>query len=108
MRKNIIIGIPVSEGVACGQLRIINSVQDLNKIVQGEIILVEKSNPIYVIAFPRISGIISEIGGTMSHLGIIAREMGIPSVFGVSNARKILRHGMKVTLNGSEGKIFYE
>jgi rifampicin phosphotransferase len=55
--------------------------------------------------FYNCCGLVSEVGGLLTHGSVVAREMGIPAVVGVSNCTKVIKNGMKIKVNGSIGLI---
>jgi pyruvate,water dikinase len=63
------------------------------------------ADPGWTPLFPRASAIVMEVGGAMCHAAVIARELGIPAVFGVEGATTRLREGQRVTVNGSAGSV---
>ncbi|RLG21451.1 hypothetical protein DRN74_02725 [Candidatus Micrarchaeota archaeon] len=104
-QKIILKGMPASPGVAKGKVKIILSPSDNSKIREGEILVTVMTNPLYVTAIQKAKAIITDVGGMLCHAAIVARELGIPCVVGTEKATKILKDGMEVVVNGSEGKI---
>ena len=76
----ILEGIPASPGISFGNIKIIKSMQDLNKISKGDVLVTKMTNPDMVVAMQRAEAIITDEGGLTSHAAIVSREMGIPSV----------------------------
>jgi len=102
----ILSGIACSFGIVEGEIYIAKTVKDAENMPEGKILLTEFTNPAWTIYFSKIKGLITETGGMLSHGAIISREYGIPAVLGVKNARKILKHGQKIKIDGSSGKIY--
>ena len=104
---NIILqGQSASPGVGAGVVRIINTMQDLNKIKKGEVLVTEMTNPDMVVAMQKSSAIITDEGGMTSHAAIVSREMGIPCIVGTETATKVLKDGMRITVDGTSGNIY--
>ncbi len=106
--KNTILlkGDPASPGMASGPVKILASAHEIHKIESGDVLVAEQTNPDYVPAMRKAVAIVTERGGRTSHAAIVSRELGIPAVVGAGNARKILRDGMVITVNGSAGEIY--
>ncbi len=99
-------GDPASPGMASGPVKIIASAKEIRKILSGDILVAEQTNPDFVPAMRKAVGIITERGGRTSHAAIVSRELGIPAVVGAKGVIKLLKDGMVVTLNGSTGEIY--
>lgn len=99
-------GDAASPGIASGPVKILASTKELHKIVSGDVLVAEQTNPDYVPAMRKAVAIITERGGRTSHAAIVSRELGIPAVVGADNARKILKDGLVVSVNGSTGEVF--
>ncbi|UJG43170.1 MAG: hypothetical protein K9W46_12450 [Candidatus Heimdallarchaeum endolithica] len=106
-RENIteIKGTPVSHGVVRGKVRIVKSVEDAEKIEAGEIMVASFTDIGWSPYYALISGLVTEIGGSLSHGAIVAREYGLPLVSNVSNATKLLKTGQEIILDGTKGII---
>ena len=83
-----------------------NSNQD--HLEKGNIIVTKRTDPGWISLFPLTSGLIVEHGSMLSHSFVVAREMGIPAVVGVSDATKIIKDNDIVTLDGIRGVIKIE
>ena len=99
-------GMPASPGVASGVVRIISSMDDLDKVKQGDILVTTMTNPDMVVTMQKASAIVTSEGGVTAHAAIVSREMGIPAVVGAQDALDILKDGDKVTVDGFNGKVF--
>lgn len=99
-------GDPASPGMATGPVKILASAKEISKIVTGDILVAEQTNPDYVPAMRKAVGIITERGGRTSHAAIVSRELGIPAVVGAKDVRKLVKDGMVVTVNGTNGEIY--
>lgn len=99
-------GIACGPGKITGRVRVIHSIDDINLIQQGEILVTKFTDPAWTPVFGLISGVITETGGVLSHAAVISREYGIPSVLAVKNATQIFQSGDEILLNGHEGMIY--
>ncbi|WFA05916.1 phosphoenolpyruvate synthase [Bacillus sp. HSf4] len=97
-------GVPVSSGVIEGRARVILKLEEAD-IEEGDILVTPFTDPSWTPLFVSIKGLVTEVGGLMTHGAVIAREYGLPAVVGVDNATKIIKDGQKIRLNGSEGYI---
>lgn len=104
--KNIITGAPASPGFASGKVKIIKSLDHLEDIKQGDIMVTVMTSPDFVPAMKRSAGIITDKGGQTSHAAIVSRELGVPAVVGSKNATSLLKTGDQVTIDGSTGRIY--
>jgi len=100
-------GIVASRGIVKGRIKKVFSVKDVELVMEDDIVVVNDNSPLYSLAFLKAKGIISEKGGILSHLAIVAREMGKPCLLSVSNT-SLLQNGAKVTLNCNKGEVIVE
>jgi len=100
-----LIGQPSSPGIVTSKARIISSLDDFSKLESGEIIVCDAVQPQMTFLMALASGIVERRGGMLVHSSIIAREMGIPSVNGVSKATEIINNGDLITVNGYLGLV---
>ncbi|MGE0643858.1 MAG: PEP/pyruvate-binding domain-containing protein [Nitrospira sp.] len=101
-------GMPISAGSVLGPVRLIRSVVDWNKVVPGDILVVPVIDPGLAPLFGIAGGLIAEMGGTLSHGAIIAREYGLPTVANVDGAMSRLSDGLWVRLDAGSGTICIE
>ena len=102
-------GLGASPGKVNGIVKIARNPEEARKkLKKGEILVVSMTDPSYVTAMKRASAIITNTGGILCHVAIVAREFGIPCVVGTKNATEVLRDGMKVTVDGSKGVVYGE
>ena len=71
----------------------------------GDILVTLFTDPSWTPLFISIKGLVTEVGGLMTHGAVIAREYGLPAVVGVENATKLIKEGMQIRVNGTEGYI---
>lgn len=98
-------GIASSGGEVTGAVYIANSIEDIKNIETGVILVTKFTDPAWTVCFSRISGLITETGGVLSHGAIVSREFGIPAVLGVKNIMLQLKTGDKVYLSGDKGEV---
>lgn len=102
----LIKGDAASPGVAVGTIRIIKSASEIDKILKGDVLVAQMTNPDFVPAMKRAVAIVTDRGGRTSHAAIVSRELGIPAVVGAKGATTILKDGTVVTVNGTTGEVF--
>jgi pyruvate,water dikinase len=99
-----IVGLPVSSGVIEGRARVILNMEDAN-LEDGDILVTSFTDPSWTPLFVSIKGLVTEVGGLMTHGAVIAREYGLPAVVGVENATKLIKDGQRIRINGTDGYI---
>ncbi|MFK9092598.1 phosphoenolpyruvate synthase [Bacillus salipaludis] len=99
-----IVGLPVSSGVIEGRARIILNMEDAD-LEEGDILVTSFTDPSWTPLFVSIKGLVTEVGGLMTHGAVIAREYGLPAVVGVENATKMIKDGQRIRVHGTEGYI---
>ncbi|MFC8149831.1 phosphoenolpyruvate synthase [Bacillus paralicheniformis] len=97
-------GVPVSSGVIEGRARVILKLEEAD-IEEGDILVTPFTDPSWTPLFVSIKGLVTEVGGLMTHGAVIAREYGLPAVVGVEHATKEIKDGQKIRINGSEGYV---
>ncbi|OAB31239.1 phosphoenolpyruvate synthase [Paenibacillus macquariensis subsp. defensor] len=99
-----IVGLPVSTGVIEGRARVILNMEDAD-LEEGDILVTAFTDPGWTSLFVSIKGLVTEVGGLMTHGAVIAREYGLPAVVGVENATKLIKDGQRIRVHGTEGYI---
>ncbi|MES5866022.1 phosphoenolpyruvate synthase [Bacillus cereus group sp. RP32] len=99
-----IVGLPVSSGVIEGRARVILNMEEAN-LEEGDILVTAFTDPGWTPLFVSIKGLVTEVGGLMTHGAVIAREYGLPAVVGVENATKLIKDGQRIRVHGTEGYI---
>lgn len=102
--KGAIAGLAVSSGVIEGRARVILNMEDAN-LEDGDILVTSFTDPGWTALFVSIKGLVTEVGGLMTHGAVIAREYGIPAVVGVENAMHLIKDGQRIRVNGTDGYI---
>jgi pyruvate,water dikinase len=104
-RSDLLSGVPISAGIATGPVRVLRSPNDWASVQAGEILVIPVIDPGLAPLFGIAGGVIAEMGGTLSHGAIIAREYGIPTVANVRGARALLKDGQIVRLDAGTGTV---
>lgn len=97
-------GTPCSPGEIIGIIKVIMGPDD-DMVLNGEILVTDRTDPGWIPLYPSLSGLLVERGGLLSHSAIVAREMGLPTIVGIKGLTKKLKSGMKVKMNGESGMI---
>ncbi|WP_343306650.1 phosphoenolpyruvate synthase [Chitinophaga niabensis] len=99
-----IAGLAVSSGIIEGRARVILNMEDAD-LEEGDILVTTFTDPSWTPLFVSIKGLITEVGGLMTHGAVICREYGLPAVVGVENATKLIKDGQRIRVNGTDGYI---
>ncbi|WP_238882915.1 phosphoenolpyruvate synthase [Clostridium sp. YIM B02551] len=97
-------GLPVSSGVIEGRARVILNMEEAD-LEEGDILVTAFTDPSWTPLFVAIKGLVTEVGGLMTHGAVIAREYGLPAVVGVENATKLIKDGQRIRVHGTEGYV---
>ncbi|MCM3772475.1 MULTISPECIES: phosphoenolpyruvate synthase [Priestia] len=99
-----IAGLPVASGVVEGRARVILNMENAD-LSDGDILVTSFTDPSWTPLFVGIKGLVTEVGGLMTHGAVIAREYGLPAVVGVENATRLIKDGQRIRVHGTEGYI---
>ncbi|KPL91437.1 rifamycin-inactivating phosphotransferase [Herpetosiphon geysericola] len=99
-----LMGLAVSAGVVEGRARVMLQMETAT-LEAGDILVTRFTDPSWTPLFVAIQGLVTEVGGLMTHGAVIAREYGLPAVVGVADATKRIRDGQRIRLNGNTGTI---
>ncbi|MBC1936194.1 phosphoenolpyruvate synthase [Listeria grandensis] len=99
-----IIGLPVSSGVVEGRARVILNMEEAD-LEAGDILITAFTDPSWTPLFVSIKGLVTEVGGLMTHGAVIAREYGLPAVVGVEGATTRIQDGQQIRINGTDGYV---
>ncbi|KKP94794.1 MAG: Phosphoenolpyruvate synthase, partial [Candidatus Levybacteria bacterium GW2011_GWA2_36_13] len=102
----ILKGEAASPGIVSGNVVILKSAKEINKVISGDILVAPQTNPDFVPAMKKAVAIVTDEGGRTSHAAIVSRELGIPAVVGTENATKILKNRMVITVDGAKGVVY--
>jgi len=98
-------GYAASPGVVEGVAKVLRSINDFGEIKEGDILVAPITHPSWSPLFSKISAAVSDIGGTMSHMAIVAREYGMPAVVGTGEATKRIQNGQRLRVDGDRGIV---
>ncbi|MBW4523563.1 MAG: phosphoenolpyruvate synthase [Scytolyngbya sp. HA4215-MV1] len=101
---NAIVGLPVSAGVIEGRARVILNMEEAD-LEDGDILVTTFTDPSWTPLFVSIKGLVTEVGGLMTHGAVIAREYGLPAVVGVDHATQRIKDGQQIRVHGTEGYV---
>ncbi|MFF4875215.1 rifamycin-inactivating phosphotransferase [Micromonospora sp. NPDC000668] len=99
-----LVGLPVSGGIAEGRARVILDMAEAD-LEPGDILVTAHTDPSWSPLFVGIEGLVTEVGGLMTHGAVVAREYGLPAVVGVEHATKLIRDGQRIRVHGTDGYI---
>ncbi|MGW5752451.1 rifamycin-inactivating phosphotransferase [Nocardia rhamnosiphila] len=97
-------GMPVSAGTVEGRARVVPDMAQAD-LEPGDILVTAYTDPSWTPLFVAITGLVTEVGGLMTHGAVIAREYGLPAVVGVEHATRLIRDGQRIRVNGTDGYI---
>ena len=103
--KVLATGAAVGTKIGQGKSKIISSPKEIARFGQGEILVTQKTDPDWEPIMKRASGIVTESGGRTSHAAIVSRELGLPCIVGVDQARSKIKSGRAITISCAEGEV---
>jgi pyruvate,water dikinase len=99
-----LVGLPVSAGTIEGRARVILDMGEAD-LEAGDILVTAYTDPSWAPLFVAITGLVTEVGGLMTHGAVIAREYGLPTVVGVKDATRLIRDGQRIRVHGTDGYV---
>ncbi|MFI5889527.1 rifamycin-inactivating phosphotransferase [Actinoplanes sp. NPDC051513] len=97
-------GLPVSAGTVEGRARVILDMAEAD-LEEGDILVTAYTDPSWSPLFVAIAGLVTEVGGLMTHGAVIAREYGLPAVVGVADATRLIADGQRIRVRGADGYV---
>jgi len=97
-------GLAVSAGTIEGRARVIHDLAQAD-LEPGDILVTTHTDPSWTPLFVAIEGLVTEVGGLMTHGAVIAREYGLPAVVGVEHATELIRDGQRIRVHGTDGYV---
>ncbi|MEV0148867.1 MULTISPECIES: rifamycin-inactivating phosphotransferase [unclassified Nonomuraea] len=97
-------GLPVSAGVVEGRARVVMDMARAD-LEAGDILVTAYTDPSWTPLFVAVAGLVTEVGGLMTHGAVIAREYGLPAVVGVEQATRLIRDGQRIRVHGTDGYV---
>jgi pyruvate,water dikinase len=104
VQPGALLGLAVSTGIVEGRARVVLDMAEAT-LAPGDILVTAYTDPSWTPLFVVISGLVTEVGGLMTHGAVIAREYGVPAVVGVEEATRMIRDGEWIRVNGTEGWV---
>lgn len=102
--QGALVGIPASSGIIEGRARVILKMEDAD-IEEGDILVTTFTDPSWTPVFLSVKGLVTEVGGTMTHGAVVAREYSLPAIVGLENATRLMKDGQRIRLNGTKGYV---
>jgi phosphoenolpyruvate synthase/pyruvate phosphate dikinase len=99
-----LVGLPVSSGTVEGRARVIFDMAEAD-LDAGDILVTAYTDPSWSPLFVSVAGLVTEVGGLMTHGAVIAREYGLSAVVGVEHATRLIRDGQRIRVNGTDGYV---
>ncbi|MBO4269835.1 rifamycin-inactivating phosphotransferase [Microbispora triticiradicis] len=99
-----LVGLPVSAGTVEGRARVITDMARAD-LEAGDILVTTYTDPSWTPLFVSVAGLVTEVGGLMTHGAVIAREYGLPAVVGVEQATRLIRDGQRIRVHGTDGYV---
>src|SRR5262249_13408783 len=99
-----LVGLPVLAGTIEGRARVIVDMADAD-IEAGDILVTTGTDPSWTPLFVTIAGLVTEVGGQMTHGAVIAREYGLPAVVGIEHATDLIQDGQRIRVHGTDGYV---
>jgi pyruvate,water dikinase len=100
----VLVGLPVSAGTVEGRARVVSDMAQA-ELGPGDVLVTAYTDPSWTPVFFTISGLVTEVGGMMTHGAVVAREYGLPAVVGVQDATRLIHDGQRVRVHGTEGYV---
>lgn len=104
--KILLEGSGIGQAPAVGEVRIVKTAEDVQKVQPGDIVVCVDGGPELGAVLPKLAGLVAEMSGLTSDAAIMGISVGIPVITGVEHATELLKDGMKVTLDPSLGRIY--
>jgi pyruvate,water dikinase len=99
-----LVGLPVSAGTVEGRARVMLNMA-MADLEPGDILVTAYTDPSWTPLFVAIKGLVTEVGGLMTHGAVIAREYGVPAVVGVEHATRLIQDGQRIRVHGTDGYV---
>jgi pyruvate,water dikinase len=101
-----LVGVAGSPGVVTGRACVIRGPEEFHRLQKGDILIAPITNPVWTPLFAIASGVVTEVGGILSHGAIVAREYGIPAVMSIASATQHIIEGQTITVDGDKGRVY--
>ena len=104
MPAGALVGIAVSGGTIEGRARVVLDMSEAD-VAADDILVTTSTDPSWAPLFVAIKGLVTEVGGLMTHGSVIAREYGLPAVVGVEHATELIQDGQRIRVHGTDGYV---
>lgn len=101
----VIKGISGSKGQVTGMAKVLVDINEVDQFAPGDILVTVATSPVWTPVMRLAAAIVTDIGGSLSHAAIIAREFGIPAVVGTKNATELIKSGQRIQVDGDKGIV---
>ncbi|KAK4642993.1 hypothetical protein QC761_0063220 [Podospora bellae-mahoneyi] len=98
-------GLSIGDAAVAGHLCLIEDAKDIDRFIDGSILVTVATDPDWVSIMKRAAAIITDHGGRTSHAAIVSRELGVPAVVGTGDATYVLHTDQEVTVSCAEGDV---
>jgi pyruvate,water dikinase len=105
-RKVLLKGLAASPHIGSGRVKLVENINDLDKILKGDVLVTKMTDPDFVPSMRRASAIVTDEGGVTSHAAIVSRELGIACVIGTGSATTTLKENQLITVDGIKGLVY--
>jgi pyruvate,water dikinase len=102
---NVLKGVAASAGIGRGPARLVREPADLDRVRAGDVLVCRSTHVSYVPVFGKVAAVVTEVGGSLSHAAVVAREFGVPAVVATGVALTVLRDGEDIEVDGSAGVV---
>jgi pyruvate,water dikinase len=99
-------GVAGSPGLVTGTARLIRGPEEFDRLQNGDIMIAPFTTPVWTPLFAIAGGVVTEVGGALSHGAIVAREYGIPAVMGIPNVTEWVQEEQMLTVDGNSGFVY--
>ena len=103
--QGVLVGTSISRGKATGRARVVRSVEDANQLEKGEIMVAAFTDIGWSPYYSMIGALVTEVGSTLSHGAVVAREFALPLVSNIPLATKKIKTGDTISVDGTSGKV---
>ena len=104
-KGNLIKGVAASPGTVTAPACVLRGVEDFSMMKPGDVLVAAITTPAWTPLFARAAGVVTDVGGPLSHGSIVAREYGIPAVLGTGIATQRIHNGQLITVDGTRGTV---
>lgn len=99
-------GIPASQGVVRGTVKVLFPREDISAFKEGDILVTDMTDPSMVLVMSMAAAIVTDVGGVTAHAAILSRELGIPCVVATKEGTTLLKDGDVIEVDGLKGEVY--